>query len=82
VRDTAWKAQLRLHQRYQTLSRYRKKNVVIVSALARELVGFVWAIVCQLKAPEKLRVRPPVKPAARSRQPYLLNPNKKFRKQK
>jgi transposase len=82
VRDTAWKAQLRLHQRYQTLSRYRKKNVVIVSALARELVGFVWAIVCQLKAPEKIRARPPVEPAARSGRLYPLNPNKKFRKQK
>jgi len=63
VRDIAWKAQLRLHHRYPHLSRYRKKNVVIVSALARELVGFVWAIVCQRKAPEKIKARPVVRPA-------------------
>lgn len=82
VRDIAWKAQLRLHQRYETLSRYRKKNVVIVSALARELVGFVWAIVCQLKAPEKIKARPPVAPEAKSGRVYQLNPHKKFQKNK
>jgi hypothetical protein len=82
VRDIAWKAQLRLHRRYETLSRYRKKKVVIVSALARELVGFVWAIVCQLQAPEKIKARPPVQPAAKPGRGYQLNPNKKFQKQK
>jgi transposase len=82
VRDIAWKAQLRLHTRYETLNRYRKKNVVIVSAVARELVGFVWAIVCQLKAPEKIKARPRVPPAAKSGRTYPLNPQKKFQKNK
>lgn len=44
VRDIAWKAQLRLCKRYQRLSAVRKKPTVVVTAIARELSGFVWAI--------------------------------------
>lgn len=38
----AWKAQQRLHQRYTHLS-YRKQPQIAVVAVARELVGFLWA---------------------------------------
>jgi transposase len=38
----AWKAQQRLHQRYNHLS-YRKRPQIAVVAVARELVGFLWA---------------------------------------
>jgi transposase len=48
VRDIAWKAQLRLHKRFQCLAA-RKKSVVAATAVARELTGFVWAIACQVK---------------------------------
>ena len=44
ITDLAWKAQLRLCERYRTLLRNHKKPVVVVTAVARELVGFVWAI--------------------------------------
>jgi hypothetical protein len=44
IRDTAWKAQERLCGRYRTLSRSRKPPTVVVTAIARELAGFVWAI--------------------------------------
>jgi transposase len=44
VRDIAWKAQLRLCQRYRALSAGGKKPTVVVTAIARELCGFVWAI--------------------------------------
>ena len=44
IRDTAWKAQERLCRRYRTLSRSRKPPTVVVTASARELAGFVWAI--------------------------------------
>jgi transposase len=45
VTDIAWKAQCRLHHRYQHLTRVgKKKSQVAVTALARELAGFVWAI--------------------------------------
>ena len=43
----AWKAQLRLHQRYQHLA-YRKHPAIAVVAVARELVGFLWAVLQDL----------------------------------
>lgn len=39
----AWKAQTRLYQRYHHLLRTRDKGTAIV-AVARELVGFLWAV--------------------------------------
>ena len=39
----AWKAQQRLHQRYNHLA-YRKLRQIAVVAVARELVGFLWAV--------------------------------------
>jgi hypothetical protein len=54
VTDTAWKAQLRLHARYKHLTNIgRKKSSVAVTALARELSGFVWAIAREVAPREK-----------------------------
>jgi transposase len=39
----AWKAQHRLHARYTHLA-YRKQPQIAVVAVARELVGFLWAV--------------------------------------
>ena len=39
----AWKAQQRLHKRFTHLT-YRKQPQVAVVAVARELVGFLWAV--------------------------------------
>jgi transposase len=39
----AWKAQQRLHRRYRHLVGHGKRPPVAVVAIARELVGFVWA---------------------------------------
>jgi transposase len=39
----AWKAQHRLHQRFNHLA-YRKRPQIAVVAVARELVGFLWAV--------------------------------------
>jgi len=45
VTDIAWNAQRRLHHRFCHLTRIgRKKSQVAVTAVARELSGFVWAI--------------------------------------
>lgn len=44
VRDIAWKAQLRLCDRYRKLAAGGKKSTVVTTAIARELCGFVWAI--------------------------------------
>src|SRR4029077_13564749 len=44
VREIAWKAQTRLYARYRALLRRGKLKTVIVTAIARELAGFIWAI--------------------------------------
>jgi transposase len=59
VRAIALKAQQRLNGRYRVLIGHHKKPVVVVAALARELCGFVWAIACQVSAPEKVKLRQP-----------------------
>ena len=48
VKLIAWQAQERLNKRFKLLS-VRKKSVVVATAIARELTGFVWAIACQVK---------------------------------
>jgi len=44
----AWKAQQRLHQRFMHLSD-RKRPQIAVVAVARELVGFLWAVMSDLE---------------------------------
>jgi transposase len=44
IREIAWKAQTRLTARYRALSARGKKTTVICTAIARELVGFMWAV--------------------------------------
>ncbi len=44
VRDIAWKAQCRLNARYRALVRRGKLKTVAITAVARELTGFIWAV--------------------------------------
>lgn len=44
VIEIAWKAQKRLHERYSKMHRRGKPQNVAIVALARELLGFIWAI--------------------------------------
>src|SRR6202171_2237962 len=44
VREIAWKAQTRLCQRYRHMVAKGKLNQVVVTAIARELAGFVWSM--------------------------------------
>lgn len=44
VVEVAWNAQLRLHRRHVRLSAKGKPAGKVVTAMARELVGFIWAI--------------------------------------
>jgi len=44
VQEIAWKAQVRLCARYQKLESKGKIKVKVCTAVARELVGFIWAI--------------------------------------
>jgi transposase len=40
----AWKAQCRLHARYRALIKRGKLKTVAITAVARELAGFIWAV--------------------------------------
>jgi len=44
VQEIAWKAQTRLTARYRALRRAGKLDVVAMTAVARELAAFVWAV--------------------------------------
>ena len=44
VTEIAWRAQLRLNQRYRALSASGKHHNKVIGAVARELLGFVWAV--------------------------------------
>ncbi|HEY0274620.1 MAG TPA: IS110 family transposase [Paenirhodobacter sp.] len=51
VRDIAWMGQIRMCQRYRHLNAAGKAKVVVVTAIAREMLGFVWAIARAVTAP-------------------------------
>jgi transposase len=48
----AWKAQQRLHQRFHHLAE-RKRPQIAVVAVARELVGFLWAVMLDVTSAEQ-----------------------------
>jgi transposase len=50
VREIAWKAQNRLYTRYRALVRRGKLKTVAMTAVARELAGFIWAIAHEIAA--------------------------------
>ena len=49
VKEIAWKAQHRLHKRYHRLAAAGKTPQKIVTAVGRELLGFIWAIGMQVQ---------------------------------
>lgn len=44
ITDIAWQAQLRLCRRYQRLMQRGKHRNLVVAAIAREMIAFIWAI--------------------------------------
>jgi len=42
--DKAWEAQLRLCRRYQRLMMRGKPRNVVITAIAREMIAFIWSI--------------------------------------
>ena len=44
ITEIAWKAQNRLHKRYRTMINAGKDQRKVMTAVARELLGFIWAI--------------------------------------
>jgi hypothetical protein len=49
--DISWKAQLRLCARYKRMLAKGKPKQVIVTAIARELCAFMWAIAHEVEFP-------------------------------
>ena len=68
VREIAWRAQLRLAQRYRHLSARKLALNKICVAIARELSAFVWDIARQVKpsAPETQQPPHPSQPGGHS----------------
>jgi transposase len=50
VKEIAWKAQHRLHARYTLLTAKGKHKQQVVTAIGRELLGFIWAIGVHVEA--------------------------------
>ena len=50
AKKIAWKAQQRLHKRFTAMAARGKNHNQIVTALARELLGFMWAIAVHAEA--------------------------------
>jgi len=44
IKEIGWKAQHRLHSRYKKLAAAGKNKPQIVTAIGRELLGFIWAV--------------------------------------
>jgi transposase len=54
VTAIAWKAQHRLHHRYRRLSGRGKPRPQVITAIGRELLGFIWAIGVAVERPEMM----------------------------
>jgi len=50
ITEIAWKAQNRLHKRYMKLTMAGKDQRKVMTAIARELLGFIWAIAIKSEA--------------------------------
>jgi hypothetical protein len=53
VKAIAWKAQHRLHGRYRKLLGRGKCQQQVVTAVGRELLGFIWAIGVTVEAEQR-----------------------------
>ena len=49
ILEIAWKAQTRLHKRYMKLTMAGKEQKKVVTAVGRELLGFIWAIAVKIE---------------------------------
>ena len=57
VTALAWKAQQRLHQRYMRLMGRGKSKQQTITAVGRELLGFIWAIGVHVEREAKVPLR-------------------------
>ena len=52
IKQLSWKAQIRLHRRFWALMRRGLCRQKVVVAVARELSGFIWAIMREVPLPK------------------------------
>jgi transposase len=57
VKAIAWRAQHRLHERYRALMGRGKAKQKVITALGRELLGFIWAIGCEIERTNSQQAR-------------------------
>jgi transposase len=70
VKEIAWKAQHRLHNRYRHLRGRCKESQKVATAVGRELLGFIWAIGVQIEQEQEQQR------AAKPSRRYQLKRNK------
>jgi transposase len=56
IKEIAWKAQHRLHKRYSRLAAAGKDQRKIITAVGRELLGFIWSIGVKAETAARLRM--------------------------
>ncbi|AIQ42230.1 IS110 family transposase [Paenibacillus sp. FSL R5-0912] len=50
VQETSWKAQERLHKKYVQMVKRGKHRNLVIAAVGRELVGFIWCVAVKAEA--------------------------------
>ena len=53
IKEISWKAQHRLHSRYRKLTARGKHSGKVITAMGRELLGFIWAIGVKVEARQR-----------------------------
>jgi transposase len=56
AQSIAWKAQDRLHRKYMKLLFKGKPSPIVATAVARELLGFIWAIACKVETSSRVNL--------------------------
>jgi transposase len=56
IKEIAWKAQVRLSKRYARLAAAGKDQRKVITAVGRELLGFIWAIGVKVETPLKQQI--------------------------
>jgi hypothetical protein len=64
MKEIAWKAQHRLYNRFKKLTARGKQRQQAITAVARELLGFMWAIAQRVQREQKEKSAPPVRKAS------------------
>jgi transposase len=70
IKEISWNAQTRLFNRYRSLTAGGTCRQKAITAVARELLGFIWALLREFRAPGSVLPRP----AKRAVRQYALKP--------